>query len=112
VIEPTCREKAEPAGGKGQDSIKSKKETRTMSAAQVQAFLKMAEDADFLAAFQAASTPEAKREVLTGAGLDIALEEAEAALQGERELDDLELDKVAGGDAGVIRYPPPLPPPP
>lgn len=83
-----------------------------MSAEQVQVFLKKAEDAGFRAAFQTAPTPEAKQKVLTGAGLDIALEEAEAALAGERELDDLELDKVAGGDGGVIRYPPPPPPPP
>ena len=83
-----------------------------MSAEQVQAFLKKAENADFRAAFQTAPTPEAKREALTQAGLDIGLEEAEAAIQGERELDDLELDKVAGGDAGVIRYPYPPPPPP
>ena len=68
-----------------------------MSAEQVQAFLKMLEDAKFRAAFQAAATPEARRDLLTKAGLAIPLEEAEAALKGEGELSEQELDKVAGG---------------
>ena len=50
-----------------------------MSAEQVKAFLKMLEDMKFRAAFQAAA-PKARRELLTKAGLDIPLEEAEAAL--------------------------------
>ena len=83
-----------------------------MSADQVQAFLKMAADAKFRAAFEVATTEEAKRQVLDKAGLTIGVAEAEAALQGERELADEDLDKVAGGDAGVIRYPPPPPPTP
>ncbi len=82
-----------------------------MNADQVQEFLKMAEDQDFRARFEAAS-PDGRRAILTQAGLDLPLEEAEAALSGERELAETELDQVAGGDAGIIRYPPPPPPPP
>ena len=82
-----------------------------MSAEQVKAFLKMLEDAKFRAAFQAA-TPEARQVLLTKAGLDIPLQEAEAALKGEGELSEQELDKVAGGDAGIINWPAPPPPPP
>ena len=78
-----------------------------MSAEQVRAFLKLLEGAEFRAAFEAAATPEAKRKLLTQAGLDIPLEEAEAALKGERELAEQELDKVAGGYSA----PPPEPPP-
>ena len=81
-----------------------------MSAKQVQAFLKMAEDKNFLARFESGS-PVARREILAKAGLDIPLAEAEAALKGERELSEHDLDQVAGGGAGVIRYPPPPPPP-
>ena len=77
-----------------------------MSAEQVQAFLKWIADAKLLAAFQAAA-PEARRAMLIKAGLDIPLEEAEAALKGERELADQELDKVAGGDIGFVVPPPP-----
>ncbi len=76
-----------------------------MSAEQVQAFLKLLEDNKFQAAFQA-GTPEARRALLVKAGLNIPLEEAEAALKGERELAEEELDKVAGGD-GIVRPPPP-----
>ena len=83
-----------------------------MSAEQVQAFLKMASDANFRAAFNAATTAETRRQVLDKAGLTISVEEAEATLKGERELADQDLDKVAGGDAGVIRYPYPPPPQP
>ena len=78
-----------------------------MSAEQVKAFLKLLEDANFRAAFEAAA-PEARRALLTQAGLAIPLEEAEAALKGERELAEQELDKVAGG---VIAAPRPEPPP-
>ena len=78
-----------------------------MSAEQVQAFLKWVEDAKLRAGFEAA-TPEARRAMLTKAGLDIPLEEVEAALKGERELSDQELDKVSGGD-GIVRPPPPPP---
>ena len=81
-----------------------------MSAEQVQAFLKLLEDEKFRAGFQAA-TPEARRAMLIQAGLDIPLEEAEAALKGERELADQELDKVAGGDIGFVVPPPPPPAP-
>ena len=77
-----------------------------MSAEQVQAFLKWIADAKLRAAFQAAA-PEARRAMLTKAGLAIPLEEAEAALKGERELAEQELDKVAGGYSA----PPPAPPP-
>ena len=77
-----------------------------MSAEQVKAFLKLLEDANFRAAFEAAA-PEARRALLTKAGLAIPLEEAEAALKGERELAEQELDKVAGGYSA----PPPEPPP-
>jgi predicted ribosomally synthesized peptide with nif11-like leader len=83
-----------------------------MSTNQVQAFLKLIEDDSFRAAFQSAATIEAKHKLLMQAGLDIAVEEAEAALRGERELTDQELDKVAGGAIGIIRPPlPPSPPP-
>ena len=67
-----------------------------MSAEQVQAFLKWIGDAKLRAGFEAA-TPEARRAMLIKAGLDVPLEEAEAALKGERELGEQELDKVAGG---------------
>jgi len=77
-----------------------------MSAEQVKAFLKLLEDANFRAAFEAAA-PEARRALLTKAGLAIPLEKAEAALKGERELAEQELDKVAGGYSA----PPPAPPP-
>ncbi len=77
-----------------------------MSAEQVKAFLKLLEDGNFKAAFQAAA-PEAQREMLKQAGLDLPLEQALAALQGERELADQELDKVAGGDIGFVVPPPP-----
>ena len=80
-----------------------------MSAEQVKAFLKLAENPAFRAAFEAALTPEARQQLLQKAGLDIPVAEAEAALKGERELTDQDLDKVAGGDAGIIRYPPPPP---
>jgi len=76
-----------------------------MSAEQVQAFLKWIEDAKVRADFKAAA-PEARRAMLAKAGLGISLEEAEAALKGERELAEQELDKVAGGD-GIVRPPPP-----
>ena len=79
-----------------------------MSAEQVKAFLKLLEDANFRAAFEAAA-PEARVAMLTKAGLAIPLEEAEAALKGEGELDEEELGKVAGGDIGIIRPPPPPP---
>ena len=79
-----------------------------MTAEQVKAFLKMLEDAKFKAAFQAAM-PEARQVLLTKAGLDILLQEAEAALKGEGELSEQELGKVAGGDAGIISWPPPPP---
>ena len=82
-----------------------------MSANQVQALLKMAEDENFRARFEAGSA-EARRAILAQAGLDIPLEEAKAALKGERELSEQDLDQVAGGDAGIIRLPPPPPPPP
>jgi predicted ribosomally synthesized peptide with nif11-like leader len=69
----------------------------------VDAFLKKMEDEAFRAAFEGATTPEAKEGVLAEAGLDISVAEAEAALG---ELSEEELDQVAGGGAGVIRYPP------
>ena len=67
-----------------------------MSAEQVQAFLKWIEDARLRAGFESAA-PEARRALLTKAGLAIPLEEAEAALKGERELGEQELDQIAGG---------------
>ena len=80
-----------------------------MNEKTVQAFLDMAQDNAFRASFEAAS-PEARREMLAKAKLDISLEEAEAALAGEWELGDQDLDQVAGGDAGVVRYGPPTNP--
>ena len=77
-----------------------------MSAEQVKAFLKLLEDANFRAAFEAAA-PEARRAMLTKAGLAIPLEKAEAALKGERELAEQELDKVAGGYSAPRPEPPP-----
>ena len=69
----------------------------------VEVFLSKMEDEAFRAAFEGAATPEAKASVLAEAGLDISVEEAETALG---ELSDEDLDQVAGGGAGVIRYPP------
>ena len=77
-----------------------------MSENQVQAFMKWIADPKLLAAFQAAA-PEAQREMLKKAGLDLPLEQALAALKGERELAEQELDKVAGGDIGFVVPPPP-----
>ena len=77
-----------------------------MSENQVQAFMKWIADPKLLAAFQAAA-PEAQREMLKQAGLDLPLEQALAALKGERELADQELDKAAGGGIGFIVPPPP-----
>jgi predicted ribosomally synthesized peptide with nif11-like leader len=68
-------------------------------------FLEKMTDATFKAAFTGAATPAAKAQVLAGAGLALSVEEAEAAWAGQ-ELSDEELDQVAGGDAGIIRYPP------
>ena len=76
-----------------------------MSQEQVQAFLKVAEDANFRAAFEAANTTQAKRQLLDKAGLTISVDEALAALATADELADEDLNKVAGGDAGIIRYP-------
>ena len=76
-----------------------------MSAEQVKAFLKLLEDANFRAAFEAA-VPEARVAMLTKAGLAIPLEKAEAALKGEWELGEQDLDKVAGG-TDIVRPPPP-----
>ena len=81
-----------------------------MSTEQVQALLKLAEEAGFRAKFEAAS-PDERKALLAQAGLNMSLPEAEAALAGERELDAAELDQVAGGGAGVIPLPPPPPPP-
>jgi predicted ribosomally synthesized peptide with nif11-like leader len=75
-----------------------------MSTEQVQAFLKAAENANFRTAFETA-TDQVKRQMLNEAGLDISVEEALAALATADELADEDLNKVAGGDAGVIRYP-------
>ncbi len=80
-----------------------------MNTDQMQKFLKMAEDQDFRARFEAA-TSTVRSDILKQAGLGISVAEAEAALKGERELSERDLDQVAGGDAGVIRYPPPPPP--
>jgi len=81
-----------------------------MSAEQVAAFLKHMADADFRTSFEAATTLDAKRLVLDKAGLTISVEDAEAALKGEGELDEQDLDQVTGGDAGVVRFPYPPPP--
>jgi predicted ribosomally synthesized peptide with nif11-like leader len=71
---------------------------------QVQAFLKKMEEDKFRTAFEGAATPEAKKGILAKAGLDISVEAALEALAGE--LGDEDLEAVAGGGAGVIRYPP------
>jgi predicted ribosomally synthesized peptide with nif11-like leader len=73
--------------------------------AAVNAFLEKMADHAFRAAFTGAATPDAKAQVLTEAGLALSVEEAEAAWAGQ-ELSDEELDQVAGGDAGIFRYPP------
>ena len=83
-----------------------------MSAEQMKAFLKKMGETDFRIAFETAATPEVKRQVLDKAGFTITVEEAVAAIKGEGELTDQDLDEVAGGDAGIIRYPYPPPPPP
>jgi hypothetical protein len=71
-----------------------------------QQFLARLEDPAFRAAFEVASTQE-RQNLLTKAGLLISLKEAEAIFQdvaGELSLEDLE--KAAGGDAGIILPPP------
>jgi predicted ribosomally synthesized peptide with nif11-like leader len=70
-----------------------------------QAFLKKMTDDGFRTAFESAATPEAKAKVLAEAGLALSVEQAEAALAGEALSDD-DLEKVSGGGAGVVRYPP------
>ena len=73
---------------------------------KVQVFLKkLAEDEGFRAAFESAGTLEAKAKVLAEAGLDISVKAALEAVTGQ-ELGDEDLDAVAGGGAGIIRYPP------
>ena len=74
--------------------------------AAVNAFLEKMADPAFRAAFTGAATPDAKAQVLAEAGLALSVEQAEAAWAGQ-ELSDEDLDQVAGGGAGVIRYPPP-----
>jgi predicted ribosomally synthesized peptide with nif11-like leader len=75
-------------------------------AEKVQAFLKkLEEDKSFRAAFGSAATTEAKAKVLAEAGLDISVKAALEAATGQ-ELSDEDLDAVAGGGAGIIRYPP------
>lgn len=68
-------------------------------------FLEKMTDATFNAAFTGAETLEEKAALLAKAGLELSVEEAEAALAGQ-ELSDEDLDQVAGGGAGIIRYPP------
>ncbi|MBN1919689.1 MAG: Nif11-like leader peptide family RiPP precursor [Anaerolineae bacterium] len=68
-------------------------------------FLEKMTDPEFQAAFMGAETPEAKAAVLAQAGLTLSVAEAEVALAGH-ELSDEDLDQVAGGGAGIIRYPP------
>ena len=72
---------------------------------KVQVFLKKLEDETFRAAFESAATAEAKAKVLAEAGLDISVKAALEAVAGQ-ELSDEDLDSVAGGGAGIIRYPP------
>jgi len=72
---------------------------------KVQAFLKKLEDEEFRAAFENAATLEAKAQVLAEAGLNISAKAALEAVTGQ-ELSDEDLDAIAGGGAGVIRYPP------
>jgi predicted ribosomally synthesized peptide with nif11-like leader len=74
--------------------------------AAVNVFLEKMADPDFRAAFIGAATSDAKAQVLAQAGLSLSVEQAEAAWAGQ-ELSDEDLDQVAGGDAGIIRYPPP-----
>lgn len=71
----------------------------------IEKFLEKMAESDFQAAFTGAATPEAKAAVLAEAGLTLSVAEAEAALAGQ-ELSDEDLDQVAGGGAGIIRYPP------
>jgi predicted ribosomally synthesized peptide with nif11-like leader len=68
-------------------------------------FKKLKEDENFRAAFESAATTEAKAKVLAEAGLDISVKVALEAVTGQ-ELSDEDLDAVAGGGAGIIRYPP------
>jgi predicted ribosomally synthesized peptide with nif11-like leader len=63
-------------------------------------------DPAFRAAFTGAASPDAKAQVLAEAGLSLSVEQAEAAWAGQ-ELSDEDLDQVSGGDAGIVRYPPP-----
>ncbi|MBN1179985.1 MAG: Nif11-like leader peptide family RiPP precursor [Anaerolineae bacterium] len=73
--------------------------------ASVNEFLEKMADPAFQAAFIGAASPEAKAQVLAGAGLALSVAEAEAAWAGQ-ELSDDDLDQIAGGGVGVIRYPP------
>jgi hypothetical protein len=81
-----------------------------MGADEVKAFIAKLADDEFRNAFNKANTDQAKKLVLDKAGLSISVEEATAAMKGEGELADQDLDEVAGGDAGVIRFPYPPPP--
>ena len=71
----------------------------------INAFLEKMADPAFQTAFTTATSSEAKAEVLANAGLSLSVEQAEAAWGGQ-ELSDDDLDQVAGGTGGVIRYPP------
>lgn len=71
----------------------------------IELFLEKMTDPEFQAAFMGAGTPEAKAAVLAQAGLTLSVGEADAAVAGQ-ELSDEDLDQVAGGGAGIIRYPP------
>ncbi|MDX9953763.1 MAG: Nif11-like leader peptide family RiPP precursor [Anaerolineae bacterium] len=71
----------------------------------IELFLEKMTDPEFQAAFVGAESLEAKAAVLAQAGLTLSVAEAEAALVGQ-ELSDEDLDQVAGGGAGIIRYPP------
>jgi hypothetical protein len=70
-----------------------------------QLFIEKLEDAAFAIAFEAASTPE-RQKLLDKAGLQIPLKEAEAIFAEMSEsLSEDELERAAGGDAGITRPP-------
>lgn len=74
-------------------------------ATHAQLFTAKLEDAAFAAAFEGALSAE-RQKLLDKAGLKISLQEAEAIFTELAEsLSEDELEKAAGGDAGIIRPP-------
>jgi hypothetical protein len=74
-------------------------------ATQAQLFTAKLEDAAFAVAFEAASATE-RQKLLDKAGLQIPLKEAEAIFaEMDGSLSEEDLERAAGGDAGITRPP-------